>query len=311
VVAALQSKPCDRILTSSWSPFAVDLPGVYGDRVIPRDILCHGMDLLEPSRSLRYRMLLYHTLRSASLVIANSQFTGEAARRLGARAEQIAVIPPGVDPDRFRPGPRQTALLERHRIADSSPIVLSLGRLVARKGFDLVMRALPQVLTSFPETVYLVAGDGPDRHRLETFAAALGVKSQVRFTGALADEELPAYYNCADLFAMPSRYIESEGDVEGFGMVFLEAGCSGVPVVGGKSGGIQDAVVDGITGYLVDPESPQECAAKIIALLSDPELGKRMGAAARRRALDQFQWPQITARYANAFAGMAASQRAD
>jgi phosphatidylinositol alpha-1,6-mannosyltransferase len=258
------------------------------------------MDLLEPGRSLRYRLVMRRTLRRASLVVANSRYTAQIAAARGARQKQIVVIQPGVDPNRYLPGPRQTALLGRYQIDAEVPVLVSVGRLIPRKGFDIVLQALPEILRSFPEAVYLIVGDGPDRERLAALANSLSVQRNVRFATEVPDDALPAYYQSADAFVMPSRVLTESGDAEGFGMVFLEAGCCELPVIGGRSGGIEDAVVDGVTGYLVDPASPVECADKIAALLSNPQLRKQMGTRARQRAVEEYQWTQVAGRYLEA-----------
>ena len=301
--AALRGFAADRILASSWSPFAIALPVSSGGRALALDVLCHGMDLFEPARSARYRALMRRSLARASKVLANSRFTAEAARAFGARAGSVAVLHPGVDPERFTPGPRDAALLARHGIAPSAPVVLSVGRVIERKGFDLVLRALPDVLRKHGGTVYLVAGDGPDRARLERLAASLRMADRVRFAGEIADEDLPRYYRSADVFAMPARHREADGDVEGFGIVFLEAACAELPSIAGRAGGMPDAVEHGETGYLIDPARADECASRIVALLDDPELRRRLGAAGRRRAASRFTWPAIARRYLSEVGG--------
>jgi phosphatidylinositol alpha-1,6-mannosyltransferase len=163
-------------------------------------------------------------------------------------------------------------------------VVLCVGRLVERKGQDVLIRSLPQVAAAVPEVLCVLAGSGADRSRLEELARDLGVADRVCFLGFVPETELPGCYAAADVFAMPSRYLPSAGDVEGFGIVFLEANAAGVPVVGGRSGGVEEAVRDGYTGLLVDPEDPAAVAGALTRLLQDEGLRRQLGAQGRERA---------------------------
>jgi phosphatidylinositol alpha-1,6-mannosyltransferase len=162
------------------------------------------------------------------------------------------------------------------------------------KGFDTVLRALPRVLGEFPETVLLLGGDGFYLPRIREMVAELGLTDAVRLVGRIPDDELAAFYHLADLFVMPSRD-DPPGSFEGFGIVFLEAGAAGTPQVGGRSGGIPDAVHDGETGLLCDPWDPDDCCEKIIRLWRDPALLKKLGEGARRWAAEQ-DWGRVIAR---------------
>ncbi len=287
----------DRVIASSWSPLAVNLPAIVNGRKLPVDILCHGMDLLEPSSSLRYRLLMRRTLRRADRVLVNSRYTAQLASAMGARYESITVVYPAVDPELFVPGNPDQALLARYQIPLEAPVLLSVGRLIERKGFDLVIRALPKVLEAHPWVTYLVVGDGPDRQRLLDLASKTGVNRNVRFAGNVPTAERVAHYQLAKVFVMPNRLVAERGDVEGFGIVFLEAACCEVPSIGGRSGGVPEAIEDGTTGCLVDPFSIEDCARTIILLLSDDSLRMRMARAARERARSKFSWQKVTYSY--------------
>lgn len=167
-------------------------------------------------------------------------------------------------------------------------VILSIGRLVERKGFDTVIRALPQVLKTVPNACYVMAGGGEYSSELKKLRDQLGLQDHVVFAGSPDREAIPAYYRLCDVFVMPSRTL-SGSQCEGFGIVFLEAAASGRPAIGGLSGGIPDAIVDGVTGHLVDPTDVGALAERIISLLTDPELAKSMGQAARQRAVEEFQ----------------------
>jgi phosphatidylinositol alpha-1,6-mannosyltransferase len=187
---------------------------------------------------------------------------------------------------------RQRLLGEWHR----EHIILSVGNLVSRKGHDMVIRALPRLLDIMGDVTYLIVGDGPHRAELEALALALGVRERVAFAGRVPDEDLPDIYALCDAFVLPSREQLDSCDVEGFGMVFLEANASGKPVVAGRSGGIGDAVLDGETGLLVDPLDPDCIASSIGKLLANPQLASRMGEQGRERAVREFSWPAVAAR---------------
>lgn len=284
VLERLRSRPFDRVVTSSWSPYAVGLPD------IPFDVFCHGMDLLEPSRSWRYRVLMKRTLQRASRILANSAYTAGLAATLGAPTERTVILHPGIDTDRFRPGPER----------GDAQVILSVGRLVERKGFDMVIRALPEVRKQFPGIQYWCAGDGPDRERLRAMASDLEVQSHIRWLGEITEDAKAGLYQSADVFAMPNRIVESEGSVEGFGIVFLEAAACALPVIAGDSGGSPDAVVHNQTGFIVSPMSQSEITGRLIELLGDGALRHRLGNAGRARARSDFREEQIAERYLRA-----------
>jgi phosphatidylinositol alpha-1,6-mannosyltransferase len=221
-------------------------------------------------------------LPKGAAVIAVSRFTRDMVVGLGVEPERVHLIPNGVDTRRFSPGPKDPALVARYGL-EGKRVLMTLARLDERKGQDRLLQALPAILRERPDTVYVIAGAGKMRERLERLAADLKVSGQVVFTGGVADEELAAHYRLCDVYAMPNRTLES-GDSEGFGLVFLEAGACARPVIGGKAGGVPDAVEDGRTGLLVDGNSVDEIARAAITLLGDAALAQRMGEAGLRHA---------------------------
>ena len=174
-------------------------------------------------------------------------------------------------------------------------MILTVGRLVERKGHDMVIRALPGIERAVGPVRYVVAGAGPEEPRLRALAREVGCASDVRFIGPVSGEDLAALYSACDVFVMPSRALAQRDGVEGFGIVFLEAGACAKPVVGGRSGGITDAVLDGVTGMLVDPADGAELQAVLIRLLDDPVEAQRLGARGRQRveALAQSWEPTV------------------
>jgi len=263
-----------------------------------------GLEIARPALEPWTRERLEWVLQNADRVVAISRATADLAVRLGARPDRVVFVPPGVDVETYHPDPEAGARIHRQHRLDGRKVILTLGRLVARKGQDQVIRALPRVLEAVPEAVYMIVGDGPDRERLEALAREVGVAEQVIFAGRIPDGKVVAYYNSADVVAMPSREEPETGDVEGFGMVFLEANACGKPVVGGRSGGVVDAVTDGVTGFLVDPHDSADLAARLVTLLRDPDLARRMGEAGRKRAQREFAWGRSAQRLGISFEGM-------
>jgi phosphatidylinositol alpha-1,6-mannosyltransferase len=153
-----------------------------------------------------------------------------------------------------------------------------------------VIRALPRVIQKIPTAVYLVAGQGPEEPRLRVLARSLGIQDRVIFTGYVPEDQLVDHYNLADVYIMASREIEKEGDVEGFGITFLEAGACGLPVVGGRSGGIPDAILSEQTGLLVDPEDQGQIASTLVRILADESYARRLGYGGRKRVVETLQW---------------------
>lgn len=292
---ALRHGDFDRVLVSTWSPFAVGITGKAGDPDI--DILCHGLDLLQPMSSRRYRWLMRRTLMGASRIIANSGYTADLAVKAGAVPSAVRIIHPGVDTVRFQPRSVSAQMNRELTSSDSRTVLLTVGRLVPRKGVDTVIRILPRLAHRYPDLLYLVAGSGPDRPRLEELAIETGVADRVTFLGPTPTADLPSLYSLADIFVMPNRLIEEKGDVEGFGIVFMEAAAAAVPAVGGNSGGAPDAIADGVTGFVVTPDAADELFDRLDTLLSDSGLRKRMGAEGRKRAVREFQWDQIARAY--------------
>jgi phosphatidylinositol alpha-1,6-mannosyltransferase len=254
---------------------------------IPYTLVIHGADLLEFSRHPVAGTLVRSILSNAGRVIANSRFTAGEAVRHGAPATAVRIVHPVVDACRFEDRRRADEVRSRFGLG-SRTVLLTVGRLVPRKGHDTVIEAMPVLLRPHPDLHYLVVGEGPERERLERLAADLGVERRVTFTGHLDDADLPACYAASDLFVMVSRERPECGDVEGFGIVYLEASASGRAVVAGRSGGVGDAVEDGCSGLLVRPDDPVALTRAIRRLLDDDDLRRRLARAGERRVREQF-----------------------
>ncbi|GAA10667.1 glycosyltransferase family 4 protein [Gordonia alkanivorans] len=242
------------------------------------------------------RQVLRHIGRHTDVITFVSRYTrGRFASAFGAHAA-LEYLPPGVDVARFSPDPvLRQEFRDRHELGDR-PTILCLSRLVPRKGQDVLIRALPLIRRTIPDAVLVIVGGGPYAEKLHALATRTGVEDHVIFTGSVPAEELSAYHNIADVFAMPSRTRGGGLDVEGLGIVYLEASATGVPVVAGLSGGAPETVVEGVTGTTVDGTDVDAVALAILSILGDRAAAAEMGAAGRRFVVDNWQWSQMAAR---------------
>lgn len=211
------------------------------------------------------------------------------ASAFGPRAA-LERVPPGVDTERFTPDEVARAELRARYRLGGRPVVLCLSRLVPRKGQDMLIRALPAIRERVPGTALVIVGGGPYRTSLHRLAQTFGVAEHVVFTGGVPGDELPAHHAMADVFAMPCRTRGAGLDVEGLGIVYLEASASGVPVVAGRSGGAPETVLDGETGVVVDGWDVGAITTAVGDLLADPRRAASMGAAGRRWVVENWQW---------------------
>ncbi|MFJ5259208.1 glycosyltransferase family 4 protein [Streptomyces sp. NPDC088387] len=212
-----------------------------------------------------------------------------AAALTPAAAARMVQLPPGVDEKTFHPGSGGAEVRAALGLTDR-PVVVCVSRLVPRKGQDTLIRALPRILTAEPDAVLLIVGGGPYEKDLRRLADETGVAGSVVFTGAVPWSALPAHYGAGDVFAMPCRTRRGGLDVEGLGIVYLEASATGLPVVAGDSGGAPDAVLNGETGWVVQGTSTEETADRITTLLADPELRRRMGERGRQWVEEKWRW---------------------
>jgi phosphatidylinositol alpha-1,6-mannosyltransferase len=211
---------------------------------------------------------------------------------------ELRRLAPGVDVDAFHPGVDGGEVRQRYGLGDR-PVIVCVSRLVPRKGQDMLIRALPAVRRRVPGTALLLVSGGPYRRRLERLAAEQGVAADVVFTGSVPWAELPAHYAAGDVYAMPCRTRAGGLDVEGLGIVYLEASACGLPVVGGDSGGAPDAVLDGETGYVVGGRDLAALTDRLVDLLSNPAKAAAMGAAGRAWIERDWRWEAQAARMAD------------
>jgi phosphatidylinositol alpha-1,6-mannosyltransferase len=233
-------------------------------------------------------------------------YLGEYTRRLLTRAigpgATLERVPPGVDTDTFHPAVDGGEVRRRHGLSDR-PTVVCVSRLVPRKGQDVLIRALPSIRRRVPDAALLVVGGGPDMPRLQRLAAEHGVCDDVVFTGSVPWEELPAHYAAGQVFAMPCRTRRGGLDVEGLGIVYLEASATGLPVVAGESGGAPDAVLPGETGHVVDGRAVAAVAGRVADLLADPDTAREYGRRGRAWVEAEWHWDVQATRLRRALAG--------
>jgi phosphatidylinositol alpha-1,6-mannosyltransferase len=285
-------------------------PGLIGVMLkkafgIPFVAYSHGEDFTltnERRYQPKVRNLIY---RSADAVIANGTFAVERLLEIGIPEEKIFKITPGLDTSVFFPQSSEV-LRQRYALGKDELVLLTVARVVPRKGHSRVIRAIATLGSDVPPFRYVIAGKGPHEKALQELAVELGVQDKVVFAGFISELEINLHYNLADIVVMPNLATDN-GDIEGFGMVFLEANAAGKPVIGGRSGGTADAVVDGVTGYLVHSEDDDELVERLRQLLTDKQLRTRMGAAGLRRVQTEFAWEPRAAKLRSITADIAAS----
>ena len=257
----------------------------------PYFLSVYGGEILHDFRASSVR----RNFASARAVIAISRYTKGLLSKLGVSEAKIHVIPCGTDPRRFNPEIDGTAVREKHGLRDRK-IILSVSRLVKRKGNASVISALPAILGAVPRAHYLIVGQGSQEESLRKQVREMGLDGSVTFAGWLDEGELPRYYAACDVFVMPSFAAHQGENVEGFGIAFLEANACGKPVVGGRTGGVPDAIVDGVTGLLVDPLDVGDVGKAIVAILGDGEKAAAMGRAGRERVEKDYNWRSVSTR---------------
>jgi phosphatidyl-myo-inositol dimannoside synthase len=249
------------------------------------------------------RSMLRRIGEDSDVVTFVSRYT--RARFASAFGPQAALehLPPGVDTERFRPDPASRADLRTRFCLGQRPTVVCLSRLVPRKGQDMLIRALPSIRQRVDGAALVIAGGGPYLAALRRLAESFGVSDHVTFTGSVPAADLPAYHAMADVFAMPCRTRGAGLDVEGLGIVFLEASATGVPVIAGSSGGAPETLQHNKTGLVVDGRSVNQIADAVTELLADPDRAAAMGAAGRDWVAAQWQWDDLAGRLAELIRG--------
>lgn len=272
-----------RILPEGWLAWLLKL-------TIRRPYLCyvHGEELSYGFDSRQLAWMMRRVLAEANCVVANSHNTARLLQKDWKVPDgKVCVLHPGVDTHRFVPERRRNDLRKSLGWGER-PVILTVGRLQLRKGHDTLIRALPQITQTVPDVLYVIAGEGTARQNLEDLVRELRVESHVQFLGEINDCQLLECYQQCDVFALPNRAIG--GDIEGFGIVLLEAQACGKPVVAGDSGGTRETMISGETGLIVDCTHPGSLAETLESLLTDVGRCRRMGQAGRNWVVDRFDW---------------------
>jgi phosphatidylinositol alpha-1,6-mannosyltransferase len=236
-----------------------------------------------------------------SLTYLGSFTKNAISKSLSKKASESMVrIAPGIDTSHFAPNPTGQELKSELDL-DGKRVIVSVGRLVHRKGQDTLVEAMPKILKDFPDAHLLFVGVGPHLEYIHKRAVQLGVLSNISFVGRVQYQELPRFISVGEIFAMPSRSRLAGLEVEGLGIVYLEASACGLPVVGGLSGGAPDALIEGETGFAVDGRNPDEVSRAIVRLLNDPLMGKKMGERGRQWIIDEWEWRHWSEKFNSLF----------
>jgi phosphatidylinositol alpha-1,6-mannosyltransferase len=272
------------------------------DRARPVVVLAHGAEITVPGRLPLANLLARRVLHASAGVVAFGGYPAEQCMRAAGRPIALLELPCGVDTSRFVPLDTETrrAARKRHGLDPDRPLVLGQSRLVPRKGFDVLIEAVARLGA---DVQLAIGGTGRDDARLRRRAQERGIASQVRFLGRVPEDDLAEVFGMADVFAMLCRDRWGGLEAEGFGIVFLEAQSCGVPAVAGRSGGSHEAVVDGVTGFVVEPRDVDATTEALARLLRDEQLRSRFGAAARSRARDELDYDRLMPRLARLAAG--------
>jgi phosphatidyl-myo-inositol dimannoside synthase len=295
----------DAVLNMLWQPEGVasllSIP-IRGPAGIPYFVLAHGVEVIEARGTLKKRLrgslssVKKAVFRNARAVFAVSHFTRDLLVEVsGVRPDRIRVVFNGVNPEEFLPGPPPSDLVQRFGLRGKK-VFLTVTRFDDYKGIDRTIGALRYVVARHPEVVYLVCGTGQDLPRLQALVRRFGLDQHVVFAGVVPPGRLVDYYNLADCFVLVSRDDRVTPNFEGFGIVFLEAASCGKPSIAGRSGGIPDAVADGESGWLVNPDDEHEISRIMIECLRNPEMVAARGKAARERVVRSFTWTHMARR---------------
>ncbi|MFC7548384.1 glycosyltransferase family 4 protein [Plantactinospora sp. GCM10030261] len=290
-----RSRGCDTVWFGAAAPLGLLAAGLRQRAGIVRAVaLTHGHEVgwaaLPGARSLLRRIA-----RHTDVVTYLGEYTRVRLDRAVGGLTELRRLAPGVDVETYHPDVDGVRVRARHGLTDR-PVIVCVSRLVPRKGQDTLIRALPAVRRRVPDAALLIVGGGPHRATLERLARDTGVAGDVVFTGSVPGAELPEHYAAGDVYAMPCRTRNRGLDVEGLGIVYLEASASGLPVVAGDSGGAPDAVRPGETGFVVPGRDPDRLADRLVTLLTDRALAARMGAAGRAWVERDWRWEIQAAR---------------
>jgi phosphatidylinositol alpha-1,6-mannosyltransferase len=280
---------CDAVWFGAAAPLGLLAAGLFRRAGIQRAVaLTHGHEVGWAALPVA-RAMLRRIARGVDVVTYLGEYTRVRLARAIGDLTTLERLPPGVDTNLFRPTVDGSAVRRRYGLRDR-PVIVCVSRLVRRKGQDSLIRALPRIRQRVRDAALLIVGGGPYRSTLEVIAREEGVADHVVITGSVPWSDLPSYYAAGDVFAMPCRTRRGGLDVEGLGIVYLEASATGLPVVAGDSGGAPDAVLDGETGFVVPGRDRDALVDRLTLLLTDSALAKRLGAAGREWVETEWRW---------------------
>jgi phosphatidyl-myo-inositol dimannoside synthase len=286
-----RTRECDSVWFGAAAPLGLLAAGLRRDAGVRRVVaLTHGHEIGWAALP-GARQALRRIGRGADVVTYLTEYQRVRLDRALHGLTALERLAPGVDVDAFHPGADGTEIRAQHGLSDR-PVVVCVSRLVPRKGQDMLIRALPEIRRRVPGAALLLGSGGPYRPRLERLTRDLGVERDVVFTGSVPWSSLPSLFAAGDVYAMPCRTRAAGLDVEGLGIVYLEASATGLPVVAGDSGGAPDAVIEGETGHVVGGRDVPAIAGRVADLLGDPDRAKAMGAAGRAWVEREWRWEQ-------------------
>jgi len=286
----VQDRNIKSVFFGAAAPLALLAPGLRAAGVRRIVALTHGHEVWW-SRLWPFTIAIARIGRAVDALTYLGEFTGgEISKALDSKsAAKLVRIAPGIDTEHFTSRSDAKELRESLGLG-SKKVIVSVGRLVHRKGQDVLIESMPEIIKSIDDVHLLLIGEGPYKKELEKRIKNLGLANRVTFVGRVQYADLPRYICVGDVFAMPSRSRLAGLEVEGLGIVYLEASACGLPVIGGISGGAPDAVLQGETGFSVDGRSAHEVAEAIVRVLTDKELAQRLGARGRQWIIEQWQW---------------------
>ncbi len=287
------------IIATTWncSRALLGLKRKYSFKLVT---VIHGLEITRPLSRAK-RAIARATFTASDLIVCVSAFTAEALHSfMNRRMENVFILPNGVDYERFKP--IQDNPLWKIHPRDGNLNLVTISRVIERKGHDLVLLALPQILEQVPKLKYYIVGPYHEdfRQKLESIIAEYNLTEHVVFTGLIDEAELVHYYNLADVYIMVSRKPTAKGDTEGFGITFLEANACEIPVIGSISGGIVDAIIDGQTGLLIPADDVEAIAEAVIKLMNDAALREKLGRQGRKRVICTLNWAALSRTLDNA-----------
>lgn len=254
-------------------------------------IYIHGSELLIYGKNKLSKKIMKYVFSIADVIISNSNYTKELAVEIGADQNKIKVVNLGANTQQFYPIDSKEEIYKKYNIPVNHKLLYTISHLIPRKGNDMVIKAMKEVVKSYPDVTYLIGGKGTYKTELQKLIIQNKLQDNVKFAGFIADDELNKVMNACDVYVMPNR--KEGNDIEGYGIVFMEANACKKPVIAGRSGGAVDAVIDGKTGFLVDPESIEDITKKVLRLLMNDKLRIEMGDSGYKFVTSERNWDKV------------------